>query len=205
METILIKTAQLLLSLSILVVLHEFGHFMFARLFKTRVEKFYLFFNPWFSLFKVKKGDTEYGIGWLPLGGYVKISGMIDESMDKEAMKLPIQYALGFPSRIKNKYPRFNFLDYPTLDFEPPNTKIFRNLALSFEAMKSGGNMPCILNAANEVVVEAFLNNKVAFLQMPDIIEKVMQKVTFIEKPTLENLIETNSETRSVTKLLTNN
>ena len=91
METILIKTAQLLLSLSILVVLHELGHFMFARLFKTRVEKFYLFFNPWFSLFKVKKGDTEYGIGWLPLGGYVKISGMMDESMDKEAMKLPAQ------------------------------------------------------------------------------------------------------------------
>ncbi len=91
METILIKTAQLLLSLSLLVVLHEFGHFMFARLFKTRVEKFYLFFNPWFSLFKIKKGDTEYGIGWLPLGGFVKISGMIDESMDKEAMKLPPQ------------------------------------------------------------------------------------------------------------------
>jgi regulator of sigma E protease len=83
MESILIKTAQLLLSLSILVVLHEAGHFMFARLFKTRVEKFYLFFNPWFSLFKIKKGETEYGIGWLPLGGYVKISGMIDESMDK--------------------------------------------------------------------------------------------------------------------------
>ncbi len=91
MDTILIKTAQLLLSLSILVVLHELGHFMFARLFKTRVEKFYLFFNPWFSLFKVQKGETEYGIGWLPLGGYVKISGMMDESMDKEAMKLPPQ------------------------------------------------------------------------------------------------------------------
>src|SRR5210317_1136717 len=91
MESILIKTAQLLLSLSILVVLHEAGHFMFARLFKTRVEKFYLFFNPWFSLFKMKKGETEYGIGWLPLGGFVKISGMIDESMDKEAMKLPPQ------------------------------------------------------------------------------------------------------------------
>jgi len=91
MEQILVKTAQLLLSLSILVVLHEAGHFMFARFFKTRVEKFYLFFNPWFSLFKIKKGETEYGIGWLPLGGYVKISGMIDESMDKEAMKLPPQ------------------------------------------------------------------------------------------------------------------
>jgi len=91
MEAMLIKTAQLLLSLSILVVLHEAGHFMFARIFKTRVEKFYLFFNPWFSLFKVKKGETEYGVGWLPLGGYVKIAGMIDESMDKEAMKLPPQ------------------------------------------------------------------------------------------------------------------
>ncbi|MCD4793725.1 MAG: RIP metalloprotease RseP [Bacteroidales bacterium] len=87
----LIKTLQLLLSLSILVILHEFGHFAFARLFKTRVEKFYLFFNPWFSLFKIKKGETEYGIGWLPLGGYVKISGMIDESMDKEQMKQPPQ------------------------------------------------------------------------------------------------------------------
>lgn len=91
MEVVLIKAAQLIVSLSILVIIHEFGHFLFARIFKTRVEKFYLFFDPWFSLFKVKKGDTEYGIGWLPLGGYVKISGMIDESMDKEAMKLPPQ------------------------------------------------------------------------------------------------------------------
>jgi regulator of sigma E protease len=88
---IIIKIAQLLLSLSILVVFHEFGHFIAAKLFKTRVEKFYLFFNPWFSLFKFKVKDTEYGMGWLPLGGYVKISGMIDESMDKEAMKLPPQ------------------------------------------------------------------------------------------------------------------
>jgi len=88
---VVIKIAQLILSLSILVVLHEMGHFIFAKLFKTRVEKFYLFFDPWFSIFKYKKGETEYGIGWLPLGGYVKISGMIDESMDKEAMKLPPQ------------------------------------------------------------------------------------------------------------------
>jgi regulator of sigma E protease len=88
---IVIKIAQLLLSLSILVVFHEFGHFIAAKIFKTRVEKFYLFFNPWFSLFKFKFKDTEYGMGWLPLGGYVKISGMIDESMDKEAMKLPPQ------------------------------------------------------------------------------------------------------------------
>lgn len=88
---VLIKASQFLLSISILVILHELGHFIFARLFKTRVEKFYLFFNPWFSLFKVKHKETEYGIGWLPLGGYVKISGMIDESMDLEQMKQPAQ------------------------------------------------------------------------------------------------------------------
>ena len=88
---ILIKASQLILSLSILVVLHELGHFLPAKWFKMRVEKFYLFFDPWFSIFKTKKGDTEYGIGWIPLGGYVKISGMIDESMDKEQMKQPPQ------------------------------------------------------------------------------------------------------------------
>jgi regulator of sigma E protease len=88
---IVVKIAQLILSLSILVILHEFGHFLFAKIFKTRVEKFYLFFNPGFSLFRFRKGETEYGMGWLPLGGYVKISGMIDESMDKEQMKKPPQ------------------------------------------------------------------------------------------------------------------
>ncbi|HMQ47722.1 MAG TPA: RIP metalloprotease RseP [Saprospiraceae bacterium] len=86
-----IMAGQLILSLSILIVLHEMGHFFPARLFNTRVEKFYLFFDPWFSLFKIKKGETEYGIGWLPLGGYVKISGMIDESFDSEQMKQPPQ------------------------------------------------------------------------------------------------------------------
>jgi regulator of sigma E protease len=86
-----LKVAQLLLSLSILVILHEFGHYITAKWFKCRVEKFYLFFDPWFSIFKKKIGDTVYGIGWLPLGGYVKISGMVDESMDKEALKLPPQ------------------------------------------------------------------------------------------------------------------
>ena len=90
MDTV-IKILQFIVSLSLLVIIHEFGHFLFARLFKTRVEKFYLFFDPWFSLFKFKKGDTEYGIGWVPFGGYVKISGMIDESMDTEQMKSPPQ------------------------------------------------------------------------------------------------------------------
>lgn len=93
METFLIRALQLILSLSLLVIIHEGGHFFFARLFKIRVEKFYIFFDPWFSLFKYKpkNSDTEYGVGWLPLGGYCKISGMIDESMDTEQMKQPAQ------------------------------------------------------------------------------------------------------------------
>ncbi|KAA6316730.1 putative zinc metalloprotease, partial [termite gut metagenome] len=93
METFLIRALQLIMSLSLLVIIHECGHFLFARLFKVRVEKFCLFFDPWFTLFKFKpkNSDTQYGIGWLPLGGYVKISGMIDESMDTEQMKQPVQ------------------------------------------------------------------------------------------------------------------
>lgn len=93
METFLIRALQLIMSLSLLVIIHEGGHFFFSRLFKVRVEKFYIFFDPWFSLFKFKpkNSDTEYGVGWVPLGGYVKISGMIDESMDTEQMKQPAQ------------------------------------------------------------------------------------------------------------------
>lgn len=93
METFLIRALQLVMSLSLLVIIHEGGHFLFSRLFKVRVEKFYIFFDPWFSLFKFKpkNSDTEYGVGWVPLGGYVKISGMIDESMDTEQMKQPVQ------------------------------------------------------------------------------------------------------------------
>ncbi len=88
---IVIKIIQFFMSLSLLVAIHEFGHFIMARVFKIRVEKFYIFFNPWFSLLKWKRGDTEYGLGWLPLGGYVKIAGMIDESMDTEQMKAPVK------------------------------------------------------------------------------------------------------------------
>ena len=86
---IFIKIVQFFMSLSLLVAIHEIGHFIMARIYKIRVEKFYIFFDPWFSLFKWKRGDTEYGIGWLPLGGYVKIAGMIDERMDKEQMQAP--------------------------------------------------------------------------------------------------------------------
>ena len=101
---ILIKVLQFFMSLSLLVAIHEFGHFIMARVFKIRVEKFYIFFDPWFSLFKWKRGDTEYGVGWLPLGGYVKIAGMIDESMDLEQMQAPVQ---PYEFRAKPAWQRF--------------------------------------------------------------------------------------------------
>ncbi|NLO71457.1 MAG: 1-deoxy-D-xylulose-5-phosphate reductoisomerase [Porphyromonadaceae bacterium] len=111
-------------------------------------------------------------------------------------MKLPIQYAFTYPERLKTEFPRVDFLKYPELTFEKPDTNRFRNLALAYYAMEKGGNMPCILNAANEVVVSAFLKNKIGFLQMSDIIEKAMQKVPFIKKPTYEDYVETDRETR---------
>jgi 1-deoxy-D-xylulose-5-phosphate reductoisomerase len=129
--------------------------------------------------------------------------GSIKAQMGLPDMRLPIQYALGFPYRIKNTFPRFNFWDYPTLQFEKPNTKIFRNLALAFEALDAGGNIPCVLNAANEVVVQAFLDGKIDFLKMPEIIEKTMEKVNFIKKPDINDLIQTNTETRKIAQLLT--
>jgi 1-deoxy-D-xylulose-5-phosphate reductoisomerase len=128
--------------------------------------------------------------------------GSMKAQMGLPDMKLPIQYAIGFPYRIKNDFPRFNFLDYPTLNFESPNTKIFRNLALSFEALDLGGNSPCVLNAANEIVVEAYLKEKIGFLQMSEVIETAMQKVTFIKNPGLDDLIQTNAEARRITELL---
>ena len=129
--------------------------------------------------------------------------GSIKAQLGLPDMRLPIQYALGFPYRIKNNFPRFSFWDYPTLQFEKPNTKIFRNLALAFEALDAGGNVPCVLNAANEVVVQAFLDEKIDFLKMPEIIEKTMGKVNFIKKPDIDDLIQTNTETRRIAQLLT--
>mgnify|MGYP002508480171 FL=1 len=104
MSIFLIKLIQFFVSLSLLVMIHEFGHYIVARIFKIRVEKFYIFFDPWFSLFKWKRGDTEYGVGWLPLGGYVKIAGMIDESMDLEQMQAPVQ---PYEFRAKPAWQRF--------------------------------------------------------------------------------------------------
>ncbi|MFT6210067.1 MAG: 1-deoxy-D-xylulose-5-phosphate reductoisomerase [Bacteroidia bacterium] len=122
--------------------------------------------------------------------------GSMKAQMGLPDMKLPIQYALGFPNRLKSDFPRFNFLDYPQLTFEQTDPKTFRNLALAFEALKQGGNQPCVLNAANEVVVDAFLKDKVSFLQMSDIIEQSMQKVSFIKKPNYSDYVATDAETR---------
>ncbi|MEL7587540.1 MAG: 1-deoxy-D-xylulose-5-phosphate reductoisomerase [Prolixibacteraceae bacterium] len=125
--------------------------------------------------------------------------GSIKAQMGLPDMKVPIQYALHFPRRLPSKFKRFSFLDYPSLTFEQTNTKIFRNLALAFEALSRGGNMPCILNAANEVVVQAFLKGKVRFICMPDIIGEVMQKMNFTKNPVLDDYIETDKETRLLT------
>jgi 1-deoxy-D-xylulose-5-phosphate reductoisomerase len=112
--------------------------------------------------------------------------GSIKAQLGLPDMKLPIQYALGFPKRLKSDFPRFDFINYPNLTFEKPDLETFRNLGLAFEALKKGGNMPCILNAANEVAVDAFLKDKIGFLEMSDIIEFCMQRINFIEKSTRE-------------------
>ncbi|MFT4545976.1 MAG: 1-deoxy-D-xylulose-5-phosphate reductoisomerase [Bacteroidia bacterium] len=124
--------------------------------------------------------------------------GSMKAQMGLPDMKLPIQYALGFPNRLKSDFPRFNFLDYPQLTFEQTDPKTFRNLALAFEALKQGGNQPCILNAANEIAVDAFLKDKVSFLQMSDIIEQSMQKVSFVKKPNYNDYVATDAETRKL-------
>ncbi|HBF88037.1 MAG TPA: 1-deoxy-D-xylulose-5-phosphate reductoisomerase [Bacteroidales bacterium] len=126
--------------------------------------------------------------------------GSIKAQMGLPDMRLPIQYALSFPDRIFSHFERFDFMKYPTLSFSKPNTDLFRNLALAYFAMKKGGNMPCILNAANEIVVEAFLQDKIGFLEMPEVIEKTMNKINFIKNPSLDDYIETNKEARDVTK-----
>jgi 1-deoxy-D-xylulose-5-phosphate reductoisomerase len=128
--------------------------------------------------------------------------GSMKAQMGLPDMKLPIQYALNFPERLTSTFKRFSFLDYPKLTFEQPNTKNFRNLALAFEALNQGGNMPCILNAANEVVVQAFLNDKISFLQMPEIIEQTMGKATFLKSPNLEDYVQTDKEVRILTSAM---
>ncbi|WP_299825133.1 1-deoxy-D-xylulose-5-phosphate reductoisomerase [uncultured Pontibacter sp.] len=131
--------------------------------------------------------------------------GSMKAQMGLPDMKLPIQYALAYPNRLKSDFPRFNFMDYPQLTFEQPDLETFRNLQLAFTAMEQAGNMPCILNAANEVAVAAFLRDEVGFLQMSDIIESCMAKVAYIANPSFEDYVDTDREAREKAIELINN
>ncbi len=124
--------------------------------------------------------------------------GSMKAQMGLPDMKLPIQYAIAFPQRIKASFPRFNFMDYPNLTFEKPDMETFRNLGLAFDAMKKGGNAPCVLNAANEVVVDAFLKDRVGFLAMSDLIEKTIANTAFMAQPSLEDLFKADKEARRI-------
>ena len=128
--------------------------------------------------------------------------GSIKAQMGLPDMRLPIQYAFSYPERFFSDFERFDFLKYPSLTFEKPDTKIFRNLALSYEALGKGGNWPCIMNAANEVAVEAFLKEQIGFLQIPDVIEQTLGKSVYIKAPQLEDLFNSDLEARRVAKEL---
>lgn len=122
--------------------------------------------------------------------------GSMKSQMGLPDMKLPIQYALSYPDRLKNELTRFNFMDYPELNFEAPDKKTFRNLALAYDSMEKGGNSPCVLNAANEVAVDAFLKDKISFLGMSGLIESCLESVDFIKSPTLDDYVNTDKYTR---------
>ncbi len=130
--------------------------------------------------------------------------GSIKAQMGLPDMKLPIQYALGFPQRIKNDFPRFSFKKYPSLNFEEPDYKTFRNLGLAIDALQSGGNKACILNAANEIAVWAFLKNRIGFLDITAVVEKTMDAIAFIQKPTLQEYFDTDGEARNFAASLIN-
>ena len=124
--------------------------------------------------------------------------GSMKAQMGLPDMKLPIQFAMTYPERVKTDFPRFNFMDYPALTFEQADTTTFRNLELAFNALGQAGNMPCILNAANEVAVAKFLKDEISFLGMSDLVEACMQKVSFVKKPTYEDYVLTDEETRKI-------
>ncbi len=124
--------------------------------------------------------------------------GSLKAQLGLPDMKLPIQYALGYPQRLPNEFPRFSFLDYPQLTFEAADTSAFRNLGLAFEAMRRGGNAPCILNAANEIAVAAFLRDEIGFLQMSEVVETSLARVSYLANPTLDDYVATDQETRRV-------
>lgn len=130
--------------------------------------------------------------------------GSIKAQMGLPDMKLPIQYALTYPERLKSDFPRFDFSEYPSLTFEKPDLETFKNLALSYEALKKGGNQPCILNAANEIAVSKFLADQVGFLEMSDIVESCLNKISYISTPSFEDYVETDKETRILATELIN-
>jgi 1-deoxy-D-xylulose-5-phosphate reductoisomerase len=122
--------------------------------------------------------------------------GSMKAQMGLPDMRLPIQFAIGYPNRLKSSFPRMDFAQFPSLTFEKPDYETFRNLGFAFEALEVGGNMACIVNAANEIAVAAFLRDEIGFLEMSDLIENCMKKVSFVRTPTLEDYIETDKETR---------
>lgn len=126
------------------------------------------------------------------------VDGSLKAQMGLPDMKLPIQYALGYPERLNNSFPRLAFKSYSKLRFDAPDIKTFRNLALAMEALRKGGNIPCVMNAANEEAVWAFLKNKIGFLEMTEVIEEVMGKLSFIEEPTLEDYRQSDQEARQL-------
>ena len=128
--------------------------------------------------------------------------GAMKAQMGLPDMKLPIQYALSYPQRLKSNFTRFNFLNYPNLTFEKPDLNKFHNLAIAYEALEKGGNVACALNAANEITVDAFLKNKIQFLDITSIIEKTIEKTFFIKENTYKDYVETDSEARKIAKSL---
>jgi 1-deoxy-D-xylulose-5-phosphate reductoisomerase len=130
--------------------------------------------------------------------------GSMKAQMGLPDMKLPIQYAMAFPQRIKNDFPRLDFRKYPNLTFDEPDVKTFRNLALATEALFKGGNMPCVLNAANEIAVWAFLKNRTGFLDMTHMVEKTMEHVPFIAQPTMQQYFDSDAEARNFAASLIN-
>ena len=124
--------------------------------------------------------------------------GSIKAQLGLPDMRLPIQYAMTYPHRLQSKFPRFDFSAYPSLTFEKPDTETFRNLALAYEALRKGGNMPCIMNAANEIAVQEFLNGRIGFLTMSEVVEKTMDKVSWIAQPSIQDYLETDREARLI-------
>ena len=124
--------------------------------------------------------------------------GSMKAQMGLPDMKLPIQYAMAYPQRLRARFPRFNFMDHPNLTFEKPDTHVFQNLALAYDSMRKGGNSPCVLNAANEVVVDAFLKERIGFLEMSDVVATCIEKATFVANPSYEDYVDSDLESRQL-------